>query len=275
MAAPHAAGVAALVWGANPDLTGPEVVRIIIDSAVESGLPVPETRSVSSAQYRTRIYHQINAHAAVAMALAIAEDAEPPVILPPEVAINWEQAFLDVLEANRQGILAYEQYLAQGGWRSTIQFHDNRNNVFVDQGWFPSVALLDINEDGIPELFFMTEGVDRFGTATVWLHVYQIKSSQAVRILHTQFNGNFGRRDNMSVLWIYRYTRLDGGAFFWSNMRGVNRFHEYTGQGFASAVEGQGGRLQDVRLFTNEPLSTDTSYVGVSLSEKIRILQER
>ena len=100
MAAPHAAGVAAMVWGANPGLTGPEVVRIIIDSAENSGFLVPDTRGNVPYESRAPSF-LIDAHAAVAMALALVPQApvppDPglPVPVPPDEDPDQDIAITD------------------------------------------------------------------------------------------------------------------------------------------------------------------------------------
>jgi hypothetical protein len=66
MAAPHVTGVAALVWAANPGLSGTQVKQIIVDSAHESGLAVEDTRGGAIPR---QTYHQVNAKAAVAKAI--------------------------------------------------------------------------------------------------------------------------------------------------------------------------------------------------------------
>ncbi|MDR3288170.1 MAG: S8 family serine peptidase, partial [Peptococcaceae bacterium] len=66
MAAPHVTGVAALVWAANPGISGTQVKQIIVDSANESGLAVEDTRGGSIPR---QTYHQVNAKAAVAKAI--------------------------------------------------------------------------------------------------------------------------------------------------------------------------------------------------------------
>jgi len=64
MAAPHVTGLAGLLWSANPDLTGPKVKQAIVESAVESGRAIQDTRSfVPSSERRT--YYFVNAKAAV------------------------------------------------------------------------------------------------------------------------------------------------------------------------------------------------------------------
>ena len=65
MAAPHVAGVAALVWGANPGLSGDQVKDIIVKTTNEFGLTVSDNRSgVPIDKYR-----QVDALSAVRVAL--------------------------------------------------------------------------------------------------------------------------------------------------------------------------------------------------------------
>ena len=72
MAAPHVTGVAALVWAANPGLSGAQVKQIILDSANQYGLAITDARTAVPQADRLT-YHQVNAKAAVEMAI----DTEP------------------------------------------------------------------------------------------------------------------------------------------------------------------------------------------------------
>lgn len=66
MAAPIAAGVAGMVWSANPELTAGEVKQILISTATEPVLPRTEGD--------TGTYYMINAEAAVEAALGMVSD---------------------------------------------------------------------------------------------------------------------------------------------------------------------------------------------------------
>lgn len=68
MAAPHVTGVAALVWAANPGLSGRQVKQIIVDSAKNFGLKIADTRKKVPKSERLT-YCQVNANAAVEMAI--------------------------------------------------------------------------------------------------------------------------------------------------------------------------------------------------------------
>lgn len=70
MAAPHIAGVAAMVWAANPGLSGAQVKEIIVDSANNFGFEVVDSRTTVPAAQRIT-YRQVNARAAVEMAIGI------------------------------------------------------------------------------------------------------------------------------------------------------------------------------------------------------------
>ena len=65
--APHIAGLAGLVWSANPGLTGPQVKQIIVDSAREFGVPITDTRSGMP----RLTYYMPDAKAAVNMAMGL------------------------------------------------------------------------------------------------------------------------------------------------------------------------------------------------------------
>ncbi|MCL2224786.1 MAG: S8 family serine peptidase [Defluviitaleaceae bacterium] len=64
LAAPIVSALAALIFDYNPDLSGACVKRAIVNSAVESGLPVEDNRIISFVR-RNTIYHQIDAYAAL------------------------------------------------------------------------------------------------------------------------------------------------------------------------------------------------------------------
>ncbi len=73
MAAPHVSGVAAMVWAANPGLSGAQLKEIITDAANNYGLQVDDERNTVPEGDR-RTYHQVNAKAAVELALGVSPE---------------------------------------------------------------------------------------------------------------------------------------------------------------------------------------------------------
>ena len=69
MAAPHVAGVAAMVWAANPALSGPQVKDIIVRSANNRGRIITDGRHTDNPRLYPRAeYREINAEVAVQLA---------------------------------------------------------------------------------------------------------------------------------------------------------------------------------------------------------------
>jgi hypothetical protein len=65
-AAPHVAGLAALIWSENPRLPPEDVIGIIISSARSHGRIITENRGdIISEEYRNHVYYEINAPAAL------------------------------------------------------------------------------------------------------------------------------------------------------------------------------------------------------------------
>lgn len=94
MAAPHVTGVAALVWAANPGLSGAQVKQIIVDSANNYGLEVRDNRTSVPANNRLT-YHQVTAKAAVEMAIGVT-----PVLTTGELAGQIIAAMPDGSDGN-------------------------------------------------------------------------------------------------------------------------------------------------------------------------------
>lgn len=76
MAAPHVAGLAALVWSENPGLSSAQVKEVITQSAKRSGTEVKETR----ADLPKLTYYQVDAHAALSQARGVNPDIDTVLI---------------------------------------------------------------------------------------------------------------------------------------------------------------------------------------------------
>lgn len=76
MAAPHVAGLAALVWSENPGLSGAQVKGVIIQSAIRSGLKVKDTRPNTPEM----TYYQVNAFEALKQARGVDPDRDTVLI---------------------------------------------------------------------------------------------------------------------------------------------------------------------------------------------------
>jgi len=79
-AAPHITGVAGMIWSVNPSLTGADVRRIIIDSAILS-LTYQGTRIYGADADVRMTYPVLNAHTAVQMAL---DERNGDIIIQPD-----------------------------------------------------------------------------------------------------------------------------------------------------------------------------------------------
>ena len=292
---PFVAGAAALIWSINPDFTASQVRNIIIEASRQERTV---SHTVNGTTYTYPVLN-VRAAVEMALAMlpdypgaspppadapGIAEPppavappppsgspppadtplpptapVSPPVGPPAAPATDWNLAFIDVLEVNRSVILAYEAYLADGGYVSLHQWGENRDNFFLESGWFPSTLLFDINEDGIPELFFMGLSNNRWGEY-IFLTVYQMMDDQAVRIFRQQTNLNSWARNQMKVSWRYRDSRSDGVVRFNRVTQFVPRSYRYEGNGFVFLLEHDGvARLNYVYLFSNMPgyITTD------------------
>ena len=133
MAAPHVSGVAAMIFGVNPNLTGAEVKQIIVETSVGTN-------------------NVIDAGAAVRMALGYDLDdeaeVEEPEIEEPE-AEDSEEREVDT-DAFYQALIAYHRFLTnpQSMELLGIDFSWNTNTLRY-------AMLIDFDNDGIPELLII------------------------------------------------------------------------------------------------------------------------
>lgn len=93
MSAPHVAGTAALLWSANPGLSGIQVKQIIKDSARDYGRIVRETRSYLP-EARNMTYYQVNAKAAVDLALGYEPEVARGMIRGQVAGVDEAQIYM-------------------------------------------------------------------------------------------------------------------------------------------------------------------------------------
>lgn len=84
MAAPHVAGLAALVWSENPGLRSAQVKEVITESAKKSGTKVEDTREKTPKS----IYHQVDAEAALNKARGVDKQIGS-IVIHGNVSLNY------------------------------------------------------------------------------------------------------------------------------------------------------------------------------------------
>ncbi len=133
MAAPHVTGVAALVWSANPDLTGPEVRNVIMDSATTE---VVENRPSTDMRIYEYDYYLADAAAAVSLSSVpiprITEARARPYgfdFVENTFTIKWE-----ITGSNTGDVTGYEIYRADewGGPYTRVSGTSDQNRQFTE-----------------------------------------------------------------------------------------------------------------------------------------------
>ena len=132
MAAPIVSGTAAMVWAANPDLTGSEVKRIVCENTKHTAYPVR-----TAAHEFSDVYPLVNARLAVDAALEAKGVS---------VGKNPEELYASVLAEYRDSAdeLRTNHTVTAAGSRRVYLNADTREQVYY--------AFHDIDGNGVPEL---------------------------------------------------------------------------------------------------------------------------
>ena len=154
MASPQVSGVAAAMWSVNPNLTGPQIKQIILDTCSETSYPYEPGDA-----FRTDTYRMVDAQRAVETAIGI-NASEPEVPVPDYDTTTkvkdsnvypgtWRETYLEILLDNASQIRWIEDM--QASYRDYIE------------GDPLYVAFFDMDGDDIPEMFFIkSNGEDEY-----------------------------------------------------------------------------------------------------------------
>ena len=148
MAAPQVSGTAAVIWGINPELTGPEVKRIITETA--TGM---YSYRFDQSFTRPYIYPMLDAYAAVKAAYATITTNE-----------DWASIYRDYVIG---GGITYTYHPAENSWEDPYY-----TDIFgleyyqYNDDYLPiCFSLYDMDRNGVPELFgYNGGGEGAFGT---------------------------------------------------------------------------------------------------------------
>ncbi|MFS0988993.1 S8 family serine peptidase [Enterococcus casseliflavus] len=159
MAAPHVAGLAALVWSENPGLSGAQVKGVITQSAIRSGLKVTETRPNTPEM----TYYQVNAFEALKQARGVDPDRDTVLIRgkvrQESTGYLLENARVHLYQNNKLLEQTWTNSLGEFRFFNQPSGHDYRITVH-----YPWHIAARINNFSVPE------GIKERDVGTVVLH---------------------------------------------------------------------------------------------------------